>query len=63
MLGTPVGHSAFVRKWLDERIDDHCALFERIPLVRDTQCAWLLLLLCAGPRAAHVLRNVPPSEA
>ena len=38
-------------------------LLARIPAVQDTQCAWLLLLMCVGPRANHILRNLPPSEA
>ena len=29
----------------------------------DPQCAWLLLLLCAGPRMVHALRTIPPSQA
>ena len=27
------------------------------------QCAWLLLLFCASPRANHALRTLPPSES
>ena len=63
VLGTPVGHSDFVQQWLEQKRAEHRVLFDRIPLVQDTQCAWLLLLLCAGPRAVHALRNLPPTQS
>ena len=62
VLGVPVGHHAFVQKWLPDKEGSHLQLFSRIPAVQDAQCAWLLLLMCAGPRANHLLRNLPPSE-
>ena len=40
---------------------EHQLFLHRIPEVPDAQCAWLLLLYCAGPRVSHVLRNIPPS--
>ena len=61
-LVVPVGHSAFVRKWFADKEGFHLQLLARIPAVQDAQCAWLLLLMCAGPRANHILRNLPPSE-
>ena len=63
VFGVPVGHSAFVQKWLADKEGSHLQLLARIPAVQDAQCAWLLLLMCAGPRANHILRNLPPSEA
>ena len=33
---------------------------ERIPLVRDVQSAWLLLLFCAATRANYGLRTARP---
>ena len=39
---------------------DHETLFERIPQVGDTDAAWLLLLMCASPRANFWLRSVNP---
>ena len=33
---------------------------DAIPSVPDLQCAWQLLLQCAGPRCHHLLRTVPP---
>ena len=58
----PVGHSAFVQKWLADKEESHQQFLTRIPAVQDAQCAWLLLLMCAGPRAHHILGNLPPSE-
>ena len=63
VLGVPVGHSVFVQKWFADKEGSHLQLLARIPAEQDTQCAWLLLLMCAGPRANHILRNLPPSEA
>ena len=63
VLGTPVGHPDFVQHWLQLKQEEHRTLVDRIPSVQDPQCAWLLLLLCAGPRAVHVLRNLPPSQS
>ena len=62
VLGVPVGHSAFVQKWLADKEESHQEFLTRIPAVQVAQCAWLLLLMCAGPRANHILRNLPPSE-
>ena len=31
--------------------------------VHDLQCAWQLLLQCAGPRCHHFLRTVPPRQS
>ena len=59
VLGVPVGHSAFVQKWLADKEESHQQFLTRIPVVQDAQCAWLLLLMCAGPRANHILRNLP----
>ena len=41
VLGVPVGHSAFVQKWLVDKEGSHLQLLARIPAVQDTQCAWL----------------------
>ena len=60
-LGTPIGEEAFVRSWGDDRLAEEAVLLEQLPLLPDLQCAWLLLLFCASPRANHALRTVPPS--
>ena len=62
VLGTPIGHPAFVRAWSEERLRDEQALLEQLTQLPDLQCAWLLLAMCASPRANHVLRTVPPDD-
>ena len=57
-----VGHSAFVQKWLADKKESQLQFLTRIPEVHDAQCAWQLLLMCAGPRANHILRNLTPSD-
>ena len=37
-------------------------LLRQLPKLPDLQCSWLLLLLCASPRANHALRTVPSQE-
>ena len=63
VLGTPVGHPDFVQAWTDKRLCEERRLLEELPHLPDLQCAWLLLLFCASPRANHALRTLPPSEA
>ena len=61
VLAVPVGHRAFVQKWLADKGQSHAQFLSRIRVVQDAQSAWLLLLMCAGPRAHYILRNLPPS--
>ena len=35
---------------------------DMLPKLPDLQCAWILLLMCAVPRANHWLRTTPPPE-
>jgi len=63
VLGTPVGTDAFVEKLVAERLADEQRLWDAIPEVPDLQCAWQLLLQCAGPRANHLLRTLLPSQS
>ena len=58
ILGTPVGSSEFLRALGEER-----RLWEAIGWVPDLQCAWQILLQCAGPRCHHFVRTLPPSES
>ena len=37
-------------------------LLNQWPRLPDLQCAWLLLAMCASPRANHALRTVPPLD-
>ena len=43
------------------RLEEERILWDAILSVPDTQCAWQILLQCAGPRCHHWLRTVPPS--
>ena len=55
VLGSPVGHDEFIKAKLMSKVTEHQTLLERIPLVRDVQSAWLLLLF-----SNHWLRTVWP---
>ena len=59
---TPLGHREYVEAQLQRTADDQ-QLLDRIPLVRDLQSAWLLLLFCASTRANCFLRVVHPSAS
>ncbi|CAE7311141.1 unnamed protein product, partial [Symbiodinium sp. KB8] len=43
----------------DTRLLEQARLLQELPLL-DLQCAWLLLAMCASPRADHLLRTLPP---
>ena len=58
-----MGTQAFIDDWLEKRAEEQSVFLERIPEVQDTQCAFQLLLQCAGPRANHTLRTLPPSAS
>ena len=60
VLGSPVGHPAFVQAWAEERLRTEQQLLDQLPKL---QCAWLLLRLCASPRANHAIRTMPPSQS
>ena len=60
ILGTPLGQADFVAAQLQERLQDHQLLLDRIPEVPDLQSAWALLLHCASARANYFLRVVRP---
>ena len=36
---------------------------EAVSWVPDAQCAWQILLQCAGPRCHHLFRTVPPTQS
>ena len=63
ILGTPVGSDAFVQTHTDERLEEENRLWEAIGWVPDAQCAWQILLQCAGPRCHHFIRTLPPSQS
>ena len=60
ILGTPIGHEAFVKAQLMARRADHDVLLERILAVPDLQAAWLLMSYCASARVNFALRTVRP---
>ena len=49
ILGTPVGLEA--------------RLWAALAWVPNLQCAWQILLQCAGPRCHHFLRTIPPQQS
>ena len=60
ILGTPVGHEAFILHKLVEKTAAHSVLLDRIPAIENVQAAWLLLLFCAAAKAKFLLRTVNP---
>ena len=60
--GTPVGSDEFVKEVSDARLEEEHKLWNAIPWIPDLQCAWLVLLQCAGPRCHHFIRTMPPSK-
>ena len=52
-----------ISKQRGERLEEETKLWRAIPSVRDLQCAWQLLVQCAGPRCHHFIRNVPPEHS
>ena len=62
VLGSPVGHPDFIAAWTAQYMAQEQELLEHLPLLPDLQCAWLLLALCASPRASHARGTVPPPD-
>ena len=60
-LGTPLGSAEYVRAHGAERVAEEQRLLDKLLDLPDLQCAWLLLLLSATPRANHLLRAVRPT--
>ena len=63
VLGTPIGTDEFVASQVAERLEDERRLWDALLEVPDLQCAWQILVQCAGPRASHLLRTLPPSQS
>ena len=63
ILGSPVGSGEFVRAHAAARTAEEKLLLDEIPQLPDLQCAWLLLSMCAEPRANHLIRSLPPTHA
>ena len=62
VLGSPIGSEAFVQAFTERRLDSEQRLWNAIPSIPDLQCAWQLLLQCAGPRCNHLLRTILPNQ-
>ena len=63
VLGAPLGSPEYVSALGQQRVQEEQELTDLLPQLPDLQSAWLLLLMCAAPRANHLLRNVPPQLA
>ena len=61
VLGTPLGRKTFVEAHARERIQKEHRLLDELPLFKDPQAAWVLLVHSAAQRANHTIRVVPPS--
>ena len=57
----PKGTPKFVEDVTQRRLEEENRLWEAISSVPDLQCAWQILLQCAGPRCHHLLRTLLPS--
>ncbi|CAK0888856.1 unnamed protein product, partial [Prorocentrum cordatum] len=62
VLGTPIGHVECVRHHMRSMLADHRVLLHRLCQVGDLQTAWLLLSMCANPRANFHLRTMAPED-
>ena len=62
VLGSPVGTQEYAEACGRRKLDDELTLLELLPQLPDLQCAWVLLLLCAAPRANYHLRSQPPQQ-
>ena len=58
-----MGTAEFVRNHAQQRLEKEQVLLDWLPKMSDLQCAWLLLALCATPRANHIVRALPPTQA
>ena len=61
VLGTPLGTKAFVEAHARERVQKEQRLLDELPLFKNLQAAWVLLVHSAAQRANHTIRVVPPS--
>ena len=63
ILGTPVGTQEFAQAACAAKLEEEDKLWEATKWIPDLQCAWQVLVQCAGPRCHHLLRTLPPSHA
>ena len=53
VLGTPLGHPAFVQAWAEDRMRLERQLLDHLPHLPDLQCARSLPLMCASYARVH----------
>ena len=58
----PIGPPDFMRQQLEDKSAEQDLLFHRVPLMKNTQACWLLLLMCAATGANFWLRAVRPDQ-
>ena len=63
VLGSPIGTEELIQSFTDRRLEEERRLWNATLSVLVLQCAWQLLLQCAGPRCHHVLWTVPSSQS
>ena len=59
ILGTPVECAEFEEAATDARLEEE-TLWAAMGWIPDLQCAWQVLVQCAGPRCHHLFRTMPP---
>ena len=63
VLGIPIGHTEYVREFLERKTRQQEVLLQRIPSVNDTQAAFFLLTMCDATRANFWLLAVKPCDS
>ncbi len=63
VLGTPLGHTAYVARRMEEISAEHEWLLQALRGLPELQSSWLLLACCASTRANYYLWALPPSQS
>ena len=63
VLGTPLGHPAYIARRMDDIAAEHGSLLLALRDLPTLQSAWLMRSLCASPRSNYYLRSLPPSAS
>ena len=63
ILVTLVGTAEFEHAVCAARLAEEDKLWKAIKWIPDLQCAWQVLVQCAGPRCHHFSRTMPPSRS
>ena len=62
VLGSPLGHPAFVSAWLDKYYTELEQEADRIMQYPDSQGQHLFLYYCFQPKVNHLMRTIPPNQ-